>query len=81
LENNSDAADLFVSHAHYDHARGFESPVQKRYSTRKTGEICETDNDRKTGKTLVRGDEQESMELVLKHVMQVMWSVQHNMRS
>lgn len=41
--------DLFISHAHYDHARGFEFPIQKKYSTKETLEIYEIDTGRKVG--------------------------------
>jgi len=49
LESDPDVADLFISHAHYDHARGFEFPMQKKYSTKETREIYEADSDRKIG--------------------------------
>lgn len=48
-ESDPDVADLFVSHAHYDHARGFEFPVQKKHSTKETVEIYESDTGRKVG--------------------------------
>jgi putative mRNA 3-end processing factor len=47
LESDPDVADLFISHAHYDHARGFEFPIQRKHSTRETLEIFESDTNRK----------------------------------
>jgi metal-dependent hydrolase (beta-lactamase superfamily II) len=49
LESDPDVADLFISHAHYDHARGFQFPAQKKYSTRETREIYEADSGHKIG--------------------------------
>lgn len=41
--------DLFISHAHYTHSRGFQFPTQKKYSTKETREIYEVDSGRKVG--------------------------------
>lgn len=41
-----------ISHAHYDHARGFEFPVQRKYSTKETLEIYEVDSGHKVGNWL-----------------------------
>jgi len=49
LESDPDVTDLFISHAHYDHARGFEFPIQKKHSTKETLEIYEIDTSRKVG--------------------------------
>jgi putative mRNA 3-end processing factor len=49
LESDPDITDLFISHAHYDHSKGFEFPIQKKHSTRETLEIYETDTSRKVG--------------------------------
>lgn len=49
LESDPDVTDLFISHAHYDHARGFEFPIQKKHSTKETLEIYETDTGREVG--------------------------------
>jgi hypothetical protein len=49
LESDAVVNDVFVSHAHYDHARGFEFPVQKKYSTKETREIYESDTRKKVG--------------------------------
>jgi putative mRNA 3-end processing factor len=49
LDSDPEVADLFISHAHYDHARGFEFPIQKKRSTRETLELYETDTNRKVG--------------------------------
>jgi putative mRNA 3-end processing factor len=49
VESLPDVADLLISHAHPDHARGFQFPVQKKYSTRETLDIYEADTRRKAG--------------------------------
>lgn len=49
LESDPVVSDVFISHAHYDHARAFDFPVQKKYSTRETKEIYESDNSKKIG--------------------------------
>lgn len=49
LESDTVVSDVFISHAHYDHARAFDFPVQKKYSTRETKEIYESDNRKKIG--------------------------------
>ncbi len=41
-----------ISHAHYDHARGFEFPVQRKYSTKETLELYEADSSHKVGNWL-----------------------------
>jgi putative mRNA 3-end processing factor len=48
-ESDPEVADLFISHAHYDHARGFEFPIQRKHSTKETLEIYEKDKGRKVG--------------------------------
>ena len=40
---------LFITHAHYDHSKGFQFPTQKKYSTKETKEIYETDTGRAVG--------------------------------
>jgi putative mRNA 3-end processing factor len=40
---------LFISHAHYDHSRGFQFPTQTKYSTKETHELYEVDSARKVG--------------------------------
>jgi Cft2 family RNA processing exonuclease len=49
LDSDPSISDLFISHAHYDHARGFEFPIQKKRSTEDTREIYEAENNRKVG--------------------------------
>jgi hypothetical protein len=49
LESDPAIPDLFISDAHHDHARGFEFPVQKKYSTEETREIHEANTGRKVG--------------------------------
>jgi len=49
LESIPDVPDLFISHAHRDHARGFQFPVQEKYSTKETLAINEADSRRKVG--------------------------------
>jgi putative mRNA 3-end processing factor len=40
---------LFITHAHFDHSKGFQFPTQKKYSTRETKEIYETYTEQLTG--------------------------------
>jgi len=49
LDSDPEVTDLFISHAHYDHARGYEFPIQKKHSTKETLELYEADNGRKVG--------------------------------
>jgi hypothetical protein len=49
LESDAVVNDVFVSHAHYDHVSGFQFPVQKKYSTKETREIYESDTRKKVG--------------------------------
>jgi putative mRNA 3-end processing factor len=49
LESDPSISDLFISHAHYDHARGFEFPIQKKRSTEDTREVYEAENNRQVG--------------------------------
>jgi putative mRNA 3-end processing factor len=41
--------ELFITHAHYDHSKGFQFPTQKKYSTKETKEIYEADTGNRTG--------------------------------
>lgn len=49
LESDPAFPDLFISHAHYDHARGFQFPIQKKYSTQETRGIYEADSGHTVG--------------------------------
>lgn len=49
LESDPAVPDLFISHAHYDHTRGFQFPIQKKYSTVETHDIYESDSRRTVG--------------------------------
>ena len=49
LESDTAVSDVFISHAHYDHARAFDFPVQKKYSTKETKEIYESDSNKRIG--------------------------------
>jgi putative mRNA 3-end processing factor len=49
IESDPMVPDLFISHAHYDHSRGFQFPTQKKYSTKETRDIHEVDAGRKVG--------------------------------
>jgi putative mRNA 3-end processing factor len=49
VESDSTVPDLFISHAHYDHSRGFQFPTEKKYSTKETLELYEADSGRKVG--------------------------------
>jgi putative mRNA 3-end processing factor len=40
---------LFITHAHYDHSKGFQFPTQKKYSTKETKEIYEVHTGHSTG--------------------------------
>lgn len=49
IESDSVVPDLFITHAHFDHARGFQFPIQRKYSTKETRELYEVDSGRKAG--------------------------------
>jgi putative mRNA 3-end processing factor len=49
VESDSIVPDLFISHAHFDHSKGFQFPIQTKHSTKETRELYETDSGRKTG--------------------------------
>ncbi len=49
LESDPAVPDLFITHAHYDRCRGFQFPIQKKYSTLETREIYEADTGRTVG--------------------------------
>jgi putative mRNA 3-end processing factor len=47
LESDPIIPQVFISHAHYDHSRGFQFPTQTKYSTKETQELYEVDSGRK----------------------------------
>ena len=49
LDSDPTIPNLFVTHAHYDHSKGFQFPLPKKYSTKETKELYEADTGRKTG--------------------------------
>ncbi len=49
FESDPMVPDLFITHAHYDHSKGFQFPIQKKYSTLETREIYEADSGRSVG--------------------------------
>ncbi len=49
FESDPAVPDLFITHAHYDHSRGFQFPIQKKYSTQETRELYEADSGRTVG--------------------------------
>lgn len=49
LESDPMISDLFISHAHFDHSKGFQFPIQKKHSTKETRELYEIDTGHKTG--------------------------------
>lgn len=49
FESDPAVPDLFITHAHYDHSRGFQFPIQRKYSTQETREIYEADSGRPVG--------------------------------
>jgi putative mRNA 3-end processing factor len=49
VESDPIIPDLFVTHAHYDHSRGFQFPTQTKHSTKETREIYEVDSGRRVG--------------------------------
>jgi putative mRNA 3-end processing factor len=49
IESDPTIPTLFVSHAHFDHSKGFQFPTQKIYSTKETMEVYEADSGRLAG--------------------------------
>lgn len=49
LESDPVIPDIFITHAHYDHAKGFQLPVQRKHSTRETRELYEAYAGREVG--------------------------------
>ena len=49
FESDPTVPDLFITHAHYDHSRGYQFPIHKKYSTLETREIYEADSGRSVG--------------------------------
>jgi putative mRNA 3-end processing factor len=49
MDSDPAIPDLLVTHAHYDHSKGFTFPIQKKHSTKETKELYEADTGHKTG--------------------------------
>jgi len=49
LDSDPTIPNLFITHAHYDHSKGFQFPLQRKYSTKETNELYEADTRRKAG--------------------------------
>jgi len=49
LDSDPDIPDLFISHAHFDHSKGFQFPIQKKRCTKETKELYEVDTSREAG--------------------------------
>lgn len=49
LESDPAIPDLFISHAHFDHSKGFQFPIQKKHSTKETKELYEIDTSHQAG--------------------------------
>jgi putative mRNA 3-end processing factor len=49
IESDPVAPDLFISHAHFDHSKGFRFPIQKKRSTKETKELYEVDSGHDVG--------------------------------
>ena len=49
IESDSTIPDLFITHAHFDHSKGFQFPAHKKRSTRETKELYETETDHQIG--------------------------------
>jgi hypothetical protein len=49
LESDPIIPDLFISHAHFDHSKGFQFPIQKKHSTKETRELYEVDTGHEAG--------------------------------
>ena len=49
LDSDPTIRDVFITHAHYTHSKGFQFPTQKKYSTKETKELYEVDTSHKAG--------------------------------
>ena len=49
LDSDPTIPDLFISHVHFDHAKGFQFPIQKKHSTKETRELYEIDTGHEAG--------------------------------
>ena len=49
LDSDPTIPNLFITHAHYDHSKGFQFPLPKKYSTKETNELYEADTGRRAG--------------------------------
>jgi len=48
-ESDPTIPNLFISHAHFDHSKGFQFPTQKKYSTNETKQIYEAQSSQVVG--------------------------------
>ena len=49
VDSDPTIPNLFITHAHYDHSKGFQFPTQKKRSTKETREIYEINTGHSTG--------------------------------
>ena len=49
VESDPTIPNLLITHAHYDHSKGFQFPTQKKYSTKETKELYEAHTGKSTG--------------------------------
>ena len=49
LDSDPMIPNLFITHAHYDHSKGFQFPIQKKYSTKETNDLYKVDTGREVG--------------------------------
>jgi putative mRNA 3-end processing factor len=49
LDSDPVIPNLFITHAHFDHSKGFQIPLPKKYSTKETNELYEADTGRRAG--------------------------------
>jgi len=49
IESDPSIPNIFITHAHFDHSKGFQFPTQKKYCTKETKELYEADSGHQAG--------------------------------